>query len=245
LRKVFSIIGSVCVLLMLLSGACFAQAQEANIDGALEWLEPAVGDWYSTKGNLAMTIQDKYINACQILSASELTFGYPRSGNFEVAETGQNRTLKLELFGHNVHQYLLVDGKLLLRRSLRPEYFESLGGIYLGMTEEELLHYYGKPSSKVNDGDMVRWEYDKDKFAVEFKSNIVVAMRLYKLSSRHFDRSGLGAADSPENYAQVYSMEETPVIPKEANTVSAAYAIGHGEFMSFSPDYTQLSVFKN
>ena len=240
MKKFFSTAGGICLFLLILSASCLAQSQTFDLDSALTWLEPAAGDWYSTKGNPAMTIQDRYINACPILGASDLTFGYPRSGNFEVAEAGQNRTMKMELFGNDVHQYLIIDGKLVLRRSIHPEYIESLGGVYLGMTEEDMLHYYGKPSSQSNDTDRVRWEYDNDKFAVEFKGNIVVAVRLYKTSSRHFDRSGLGAADAPDAYAQVYGMEGTPVVSDDA-----VYSIGHGEFMSFHPDYIQLSVFNH
>ena len=89
MKKFFSTAGGICLFLLILSASCLAQSQTFDLDSALAWLEPAAGDWYSTKGNPAMTIQDRYINTCPILGASDLTFGYPRSGNFEVAEAGQ------------------------------------------------------------------------------------------------------------------------------------------------------------
>lgn len=79
-----------------------------------------------------------------------------------------------------------------------------MGGIYLGMTEEELLHYYGKPDSRTQDNGMVRWEYKADRFAVIFKGNIVVEVRLYAGCDRHFDRSGLGAADAPSLCREIW-----------------------------------------
>jgi len=47
-----------------------------------------------------------------------------------------------------------------------------------------------------------RWEYGTNKFAIIFKSNIVVGIRLYKDSTMHFDKSGLGAAAMPTAYEE-------------------------------------------
>ena len=240
-KKFFSGILTTLTLLVVLSVSCFAQT--ASTEDISAWLEPMLGDWYSTKGNLAMSVQNGQINGCAILGGENLGMVYPTSGTLQIAEANQNRSMKLEVFGNDSHQYMIVDDKLALRRSVREEHFESMGGIYLGMTEEDLLHYYGKPDSKTADGDRVRWEYTKDKFAVIFKSNIVVGVRIYQGSSRHFDRSGLGSADSPEVYAQKYGMAEVPVIPAKAGAASAHTSIGHGEYMYFTSDYVQLSVY--
>ena len=229
------------VFLFALSVSCLAQ--EATPEVMQRWLEPVLGDWYSTKGNLALTVQEDAINGCPILGGSELGMLYPSSGTLRIAEGDHVRSMKLEVFGNDMHQYLIVDDTLALRRSLQAEHFESMGGIYLGMTEEELLHYYGKPDSRTQDNGMVRWEYKADKFAVIYKSNIVVGVRLYAGCDRHFDRSGLGAADAPEAYAEKYGMAEVPVVPARENGVSVHASIGSGEYIFFTADYVQLSVY--
>ena len=229
------------ICLLALSAVCFAQ--EAKSEEIPQWLEPMLGDWYNTNGELAMTVENDAINGCAILGGSELGMVYPTSGTLRIAEADKVRSMKLEVFGNDMHQYLIVDGQLALRRSLNPEHFESMGGIYLGMTEDELLHYYGKPDSKVVDKGQVRWEYSGDKFAVLFKSNIVVGIRIYNGSNRHFDRSGLGAADAPEVYAQKYGMTEVPTLDGRAGGVSVHASIGSGEYIFFTADHVQLSVY--
>ena len=241
LKKFFSSVLWAMMLIFALSVSCFAQS--ADGESVQQWLEPVQGDWYSTKGNLALSVQNGFINGCSIVDASDLTMGYPRTGTFVITEADQSRSMKLEVFGNDMQQYLLVDGAMALRRSQNEAHFESMGGIYLGMTEEDLLHYYGKPVSKVTEGDQVRWEYEKDKFAVIFKSNIVVGVRVYKGSERHFDRSGLGAADAPEAYAQKYGMQAVPVVPAAAGQPSEHVSIGQGEYFFFTPEYVQLSVY--
>ncbi|WP_083615820.1 hypothetical protein [Megasphaera cerevisiae] len=231
------------VFIMSLFINCFAQeASGENQDMIQEWLAPAEGDWYSTKGTLTMSIQDGSINGCKVLEAQGCTYDYPRTGTFQIAEADGKRNLKMNLFGNDVHQYLMIDDKMILRRSIHPEYNESVDGIYLGMTQADFLLHNTKAVRTIQEGDTERWEYDDTSFAVIFKGNMVVAIRLYKGSSRHFTVSGLGAGDTPDAYAKAYGMNEVPVIPTETDTISSPYKIGHGEKLFFNASYIELSV---
>jgi hypothetical protein len=223
--------------------ASFVQAEgDDGQDYVQQWLEPACGDWYSTKGNLIMSVQDDYINGCKVISSSNCTYDYPRTGTFEIAESAGNRNMKLDLLGNDIHQYLVVDDKMVLRRSIYPEYVESVNGIYIGMTKEDFLKQAAQPANTISEDGTERWEYDADKYAVIFKSNVVVGVRLYKGSTRHFDKSKLGADDTPAAYAQTYGMSETPVVPETKGAVSPGYKTSHGEMMVFSPDYVELTI---
>lgn len=206
-----------------------------------QWLEPALGDWYSTKGNFVMNVQDNNINGCPILGISDYTLDYPRKGTLQIQES-TTRDMKLELFGNKAHQYLVVDNNMVLRRSIHPSYNESMGGIYLGMTKDDLISLYKQPTRVNQEGDLERLNYDNHKFAAVFKNNIIVAIRMYMDSDRHFDKSGLGVTSSAADYAKMYGFE-TPVIPTDPNAVSKGYKIDDGEFFHFSPAYVELSVF--
>lgn len=241
MRKIFSTMVLMMVLVLAVSAGCFAEAAE-EMD-ASAWLEPSLGDWYSNNGELALSVQSDALNGCAITGASDLTASYPRTGTFEVAEPEKSRTMTLEVFGNDIHQYLIVDGTTALRRSQAPEYFESMGGIYLGMSETDLLHYYGKPANTVEENGQVRWEYDTDKFAVILKGHMVTGVRIYQGSTRHFDRSGLGSKDTPASYAQTYGMNDVPEIPAGDAAASAHMSIGQGEYMFFTPSYVQLTVY--
>jgi len=244
LKKLLSIVAVCFVFFMAVSMSCFAQEEGTESqENILQWLEPAEGDWYSTKGNLTMTIQGDYINNCKILGAQSCTYDYPQEGTFCVAEAAGNRNIKMDLFGNNVHQYLIIDDKMVLRRSIHPEYNESVGGIYLGMTQEDVLQHYTRPVNVIAESGTERWEYGTNKFAIIFKSNIVVGIRLYKDSTMHFDKSGLGAAAMPTAYEEAYGMDKVPVVPVQGDGISSAYKIGHGEFLFFGPEYVQLSVY--
>lgn len=245
MRKILSTIALSFMMLLLLSITSFAQeVQNECQEDVVQWLEPAAGDWYSTKGNFVMTVQGDCINGCKVVSAKDCTYDYPRTGTFQVTEANGNRDMKLDLFGNNIHQYLVVDDKMALRRSIHPEYNESVSGVYLGMTKADYLLHNPQSTNIVADQGNERWEYDADKYAVTFKTNIIVAMRLYKGCTRHFDKSGLGANDTAAAYAQAYGLSETPAVPETKGNVSPAYKTGHGEFLFFSPDYVEMSVYR-
>lgn len=233
---------TLCLALMAsLMGSCLAAVDE---DTVKFWLEPAVGEWYNSTGELTLAIDGATIGGATVTDATDCTYGYPRVGTFQLSDNAGTRSMHLELFGNKSHQYLVVDNKTLLRRSLTPEYNESMGGIYLGMSKEALVQLYKEPTTKTTERNQDCWQYDSHKFAVLFKNDVIVSIIIYKDSDRRFDKSGLGPNDSPAAYAGVYGWSEMPVVA--AGTESApSYKIDQGEFFHFNTNYVELSVYKN
>ncbi len=244
MKKILGALALCLMMVVALPLGCFADDEE-NDYSAKEWLKPAEGEWYTTAGELAMTIENDTINGAKVTGMGDCTFGYPRTGTFTVNENNADKTMKLEVLGNKSHQYLVVDDKTLLRRSLYPAYNESVGGIYLGMTKDALKNLYKEPASTATENGLERWNYDSHKFAVLFKNDIVAAIRIFKGSDRKFDKSLLGADDTAGAYTTAYNFEEETAAVVEASTPSTGYKIDQGEFFYFRPDYVELSIYKH
>ena len=50
-----------------------AATQAAPDQNVVDWLDPAAGEWYSTKGNLVMTIEGNTINGCTVTDPKDCT----------------------------------------------------------------------------------------------------------------------------------------------------------------------------
>lgn len=244
MKKLLGLVVLCLTLLGLSPLGCLAAESEMDYSAA-GWLGPADGEWYSTAGALTMVIENNTINGFSVTNMQNCTFGYPRTGNFTIDENGKEKTIQLEVLGNKSHQYLVIDDNILLRRSLLPDYNESMGGIYLGMTKEDLKSLYKEPTSIVTEQGTEVWNYDAHKFAIVFKKNIISAIRMFKGSDRKFDKTLLGADDAPADYTTAYSFEEYPVAIEDPTVPSKGYKIPKGEFFYFRPDYVELSIYKN
>lgn len=216
--------------------------QAAPDQNVVDWLDPAAGEWYSTKGNLVMTIEGNTINGCTVTDPKDCTYDYPRTGTFTIHEQTGDRTIKMDLMGHKSHQYLIVDNEMPLRRSLNADRYESIGGVYLGMTQEDLTAAYGQPSSTAEDQGTDRWIYDNHHMDAYLQGGIVIGIRIYDGSDLKFDKSGLTASDTAGAYAKSYELETTPEVPTEANAISKAYKLPQGEYLRFGQNFVQLSI---
>lgn len=214
-----------------------------NVPGAADWLDAAQGEWYNTKGELTMVITPNAINNCPITALTDATYDYPRTGTFTVTEATGPKTIKLDLLGHKSHQYLIINDRTPLRRSIHGDHYETVGSLYLGMTKDDVLAAYGQPAAVMPDQGTQRWSYTDHHVDVLIQGNLVMAVRLYKDSDLKFAQSGLGAADTPEAYAQAYGLTEVPTVPTEAGVVSKTYQLPQGERLHFAQDYVELSVF--
>lgn len=217
--------------------------QAPAVPGAADWLEPAVGDWYDTQGQLMMTVTISSINSCPVTALTDMTLDYPRTGRFTVAEADGEKTIKLDLLGHGSHQYLIVNDRTPLRRSLHADHYETLGNLYLGMTKDDVVAAYGQPASVTPDQGGERWSYSTPHVDVVLQGNLVMTIRAYSDSNVTFAQSGLSAASTPDAYAQAYSLPAVPTIPAEAGTSSPAYTLPQGERLHFGQGFVELSVF--
>lgn len=207
-----------------------------------DWLAPAAGDWYNTKGDLVLTVEGAAINGSAVTDIEDYTDGYPRKGKFTIREQAGDRVMSLDLMGHKSHQYLIMDNTTPLRRSIHGDHYESIGGVYLGMTQSDLEAAYGQADSTVPDQDTSRLIFDSHHMDVYLRAGIVIGVRIYDGSDLKFEQSGLGSADTAAAYAKAYGWESTPAVPTDAAEISRAYKLPQGEYLRFGQTFVQLSI---
>lgn len=199
-------------------------------------LDSIVGNWYDSKGNLVLTISKDYkINGCKVIAAYFYEYGDNHnyidvlpthsiaSYVYRIIEQNGYRDIEIEYYGSHYHEILVVDaGKMVLRKTKIQQYYESVGGIYLGMDKSQVLNLYGQPAS-INPNIQSRYnattkktenfspkysgytlKYDKEGFDVKIVGDMVVSLKIYRNSNRHFDITGLSARDSYETFKEKY-----------------------------------------
>ena len=129
-------------------------------------------------------------------------------------------------------QFINIDG-VVYRRYQKPEYFESVGGIYIGMSQEQVISLYGEPQEKTIKDGRACWHYSKDKFSIEFWGDMVWSVQIPVGSSRHFDRTGFNCTDSFRSYYECYHLRCLP-------TINDICMIAPGEFLYFQDDSITL-----
>ena len=192
------------------------------------------GSWYDSEGQLVLTIQDGYVNGSKILSTFDFVGGNPGACTMRIEEAGGFRDLQVGFYTYDAtdtHNYLVLEGKRALRRTPEPRYFESIGGIYIGMSQKQLRELYGPPTKQEEN----EWYYDKQELRLEFLGDLVSSVRIYLHSPLKFDRSGLKCDSSPAAFQKYYQLERLPKEKLEPGEAEAPQAIGHGEYIFFDP----------
>ena len=120
------------------------------------------GNWYDHKGNLVLSIHNGYINGCKVINEYNAVGGDPGSCTFRIVENAGYRDINLSWHGYDIHRMVTMDNDKTLYSTSKPQYFESIGGIYLGMNKDDLLYLYGKPSKiKTYNYGRTDWIYSK------------------------------------------------------------------------------------
>lgn len=216
-------------------------------------LEVITGDWYNHNGNKVLSIGNGYINGCPILAG----FDWAGSKQFggvilRIKESSGVRDIHINwLKGEGAGNYVQIDKGEHLHNTTKPYFFESVGGIYLGMTAKEIEAKYGQaqkisPGEKFLDGstNRVRWYYPKQGIVLWFDGDSISHISLLKNSPLHFERSGLNCQNTPQEFAKAYSMSRIPDVSKK-NSSDMAYSIGHGENLYFGSNmnYVGLDIY--
>ena len=241
-----------CAFVLLALGQSAAAEPRDDLDVILERM---AGTWYDGDGGAALTIGERTINGCEVVGWGQWVGGVESGGaEFRVKEAGGERTLHIgwKLFG-GAGDYITLEGGDALQRTLNPDYFESVGGIYFGMRMSAVQEILGEGKELRRDepchaGDMSFSQglyYPNQRLIIFRENGIVTGLVLLRGSKLHFDRSGLGVNDSREAYASAYRL---PQIPEESSRSSiAVYRIIPGENLSFGMDgsYVMLSIYEN
>lgn len=228
---------AIVALVVALSAHCSADSVTE-----LKWI---LGNWYDAKGNLVLSISNDYkINGCTVLSVKA---GYDTAALYEIrinegtgyrditlctAGSAQDASINPE----GNHEWLRLNwrmnNEITLRKSKSPRYFESVGGIYLGMHKDDVVKLYGQPLSVETDRGYAAWKYRG--FDVGIVGEVVNDVTIYQNSDRRFDRSGLSANDSLQSFFTKYNTTRHR---------KGSIAIGHGEVIVLRDNKAALVCF--
>ena len=206
--------------LIFTAGIC--QAANIPISQAFGKNGIAFGDWYDTNGNLVLKIGNDYtINGAKIISVD---FEGDTVAFYKFQLQGGN-DIELQTFGNydGEHAMLVLDEEKVLRRTQEPKYFESIGGIYLGMSKSQVMSIYGEPLGVENQPvqKISIWTYNG--FELIFQYDVVSSITIYGRGDRRFDLSGLSASSSKEDFERKYESKFSG---------RGNLNIGHGEIIT-------------
>jgi len=231
---------------MLLSFVSLASAYPTLTEKYLPRLQ---GQWYDLNGNVVLNFAGNYLNDCQITGLYGGAGGGGDIGfTVRIIENGQYRDLQLSCTNLSenpdaYHQYIVFN-KNTLRRTPEAQFYESVGGLGLGMSQKDVVVRYGQPNraySGSNDRRLT-WEYTDLGMTITWDYGIISRIVIYKYGNRRFDRTGFNCLNTVYDYAQEYGMKRVPSPGR-----FGAFGIGYNEFMWFEhyPNAVELSLYWN
>ena len=224
----------VALFVVLSANFCSAAMEYRSVP--VTHLKNYIGNWYNTDGDLLLTISSDYrINGFKISS-----LGYTGDTvafyKVQITDGSSYGDVYLQTFGsyNGCHEMLVVNEQVALRKTKEPRYVESVGGIYLGMDQNQVVARYGQPSSVENNRRSSTWTYNKEGFSVTLEYGVVSDITIYSYGNRRFDRSGLSANSSRGDFERKYN----------TNVGSrGGLNIGNGEVLSIRDGKVSLSFF--
>ena len=232
---------------MALGISCFfssltIEAQQMSVDSVVRASQKVSGEWYDARGNKVLTISNGYINGCLIVGGADFVGGYPGAGVFIIQEAQGRKAIHLEWLGNGEHRTLIMNKKDQLTNRLQKEHYESVRGVHLGMTRQQVIDLLGMPSSSdVRGRETLR--YEDLGLSIDIDHNMVVVITITGKGS-HFDKSGLGVDASMIEYYNFYQFNRMPS-ELSKDIFQGPFSIGHGEYIFFSGKEISLTVYSN
>lgn len=218
------------------------EAQQMSVDSVVRASQKVSGEWYDARGNKVLTISNGYINGCLIVGGADFVGGYPGAGVFIIQEAQGRKAIHLEWLGNGEHRTLIMNKKDQLTNRLQKEHYESVRGVHLGMTRQQVIDLLGMPSSSdVRGRDTLR--YEDLGLSIDIDHNMVVVITITGKGS-HFDKSGLGVDASMIEYYNFYQFNRMPS-ELSKDIFQGPFSIGHGEYIFFSGKEISLTVYSN
>ena len=218
------------------------EAQQMSVDSVVRASQKVAGDWYDASGNKVLTISNGYINGCRIVDGADFVGGYPGAGVFIIQEAQGRKAIHLEWLGNGEHRTLIMNKKSQLTNRLQKEHYESVRGVHLGMTRQQVIDLIGAPSSSDVSGRETLKYMDLG-LSVGLDHNMVTVITITGKGS-HFDKSGLGTDASMIDYYNFYQFNRMPS-ELSKNTFQGVFSIGHGEYIFFDSNKVSLTVYSN
>lgn len=218
------------------------EAQQMSVDSVVRASQKVSGEWYDARGNKVLTISNGYINGCLIVGGADFVGGYPGAGVFIIQEAQGRKAIHLEWLGNGEHRTLIMNKKDQLTNRLQKEHYESVRGVHLGMTRQQVIDLLGMPSSSdVRGRETLR--YEDLGLSMDIDHNMVVVITIIGKGS-HFDKSGLGVDASMIEYYNFYQFNRMPS-ELSKDIFQGPFSIGHGEYIFFSGKEISLTVYSN
>lgn len=218
------------------------EAQQMSVDSVVRASQKVSGEWYDARGNKVLTISNGYINGCLIVGGADFVGGYPGAGVFIIQEAQGRKAIHLEWLGNGEHRTLIMNKKDQLTNRLQKEHYESVRGVHLGMTRQQVIDLLGMPSSSdVRGRETLR--YEDLGLSIDIDHNMVVVITITEKGS-HFDKSGLGVDASMIEYYNFYQFNRMPS-ELSKDIFQGPFSIGHGEYIFFSGKEISLTVYSN
>ena len=247
------------VLLALWLGCSAHSAYAARVP--MDWsytlrvLQLMYGDWYDESGAKVLTIYDDRINGCQVLDGYSFAGGTSDGmGVFDVREAAGIRELQLEWKLHRrPDDSLVMDSTQTLHRRT-PYYYESVGGLYLGMSKRAVIELIGSPTHIITEDSPLQlgrevysnglyknsWYYRDQGLIVTFSDDFINRIILLKYSPLRFDKSGINCANTPDEIGAAYLMNG--FLPWPTGDFEVSYPIGYAEYISFGKDMSKIML---
>lgn len=218
------------------------EAQQMSVDSVVRASQKVSGEWYDARGNKVLTISNGYINGCLIVGGADFVGGYPGAGVFIIQEAQGRKAIHLEWLGNGEHRTLIMNKKDQLTNRLQKEHYESVRGVHLGMTRQQVIDLLGMPSSSdVRGRETLR--YEDLGLSIDIDHNMVVVITITGKGS-HFDKSGLGVDASMIEYYNFYQFNRMPS-ELSKDIFQGPFSIGYGEYIFFSGKEISLTVYSN
>ena len=230
-----------CFSMVCLFSALHVDAYQTSLDIIIRTSQKVAGDWYDANGNKVLSISNGYINGCRIVDGTDFVGGYPGAGVFIIQEAQGRKAIHLQWLGNGEHKTLIMNKKDQLTSRLQKEHYESVNGVYLGMTQQAVIDLLGTPNSieKMYNREILK--YTDLGFNVVTEHNMVTVITLTGKSA-HFEKSGLSIDSSMLDYYNFYQFSRMPS-ELSKDKYQSSFSIGHGEYIFFGNKEVSLTVY--
>lgn len=230
-----------CLSIVCLFSTLIIEAAQMPIDSVIRTSQKFAGDWYDTNGNKVLSISTGYINGCRIVDGTDFAGGYPGAGVFIIQEAQGRKAIHLVWLGDGEHKTLIMNRTVQLTNSLQKEYYESVNGVYLGMTRQQVINLLGTPTSTNKEHSYETLHYTDLGFKVGIDYNMVTNITITGKGG-HFEKSGLGIDSSMIDYYNFYQFNRMPS-EFSKDKFQGPFSIGHGEYIFFNGKEVSLTVY--
>ena len=226
-RALFALVAAVS---LFFDAAAFASMPAFN--RFKEGVAAVQGVWYDLDGNEAYSAVGDTFNGKKILSVT--SYGGSAvacNADFCVRDEKEDKTFYINITWTADRKFLMVNGNY-YRNTKEPEYFESARGVFLGMKKEDMLALLGEPTKNIGN-----WRFVYPDMTINTSGGMVVTIFLPQDGAR-LDGSGLGADDTPEDFAAAYGF------PEAWNGQESREIGNSGEYLQRKEELLLLSLFE-